>query len=150
MRLWAAADSAHVVRAAWVAAAEGHRTMRAAVLWIPSESDTGRFVPLSPAVRELLVQSGVPIETRRVVGDDTVVFHVASWRRDSSVQVVELRSSWSTILRGGARACRTGSGNVERFRVRESGNTWTAYRVGPVIHGDRECVPIPPREPTRR
>lgn len=42
------------------------------------------------------------------------------------------------------RACRTGSVNVESFRVMRTPDGWRAEQAGPVLHGDRECVRTPP------
>jgi hypothetical protein len=137
-------DSVQVIHAAWRAASDGHAPRRAVVLWSASPSDTGQAVRLSSALRDSLARMGVRLESRQMVGDDTVHFRLTKWERDSLGDVLEFRSSWSTILGSGARACRTGSGNVERFRVLRVNRGWMATRSGPVIHGDRACVPIPP------
>lgn len=138
-------DSAQIIGAAWRAASELHMALRPAVFWSSSGADTGRFVPMSAYLQRMLVEAGVPLEPRVTTGDDTVVFRLTSWARESSSALLELRSTWTTVLRAGSpRPCRTGSINVERFRVRRRGNAWTAERDGPVLHGDKECVPIPP------
>jgi len=137
-------DSAQIIRSVWNAASPFHARLRAAVLWSPTEQDTGRFVRMSPMLRQILAQAGVPLERRRTVGDDTVVFHLTKWIADSSDAVIELQSGWTTVLGRASRPCRTGSGNVEHFRVRLRNDAWTATLEGPVIHGDRACLPIPP------
>lgn len=137
-------DSAQIVGAAWDAASAGHLGMRAAVLWSPTIADTGQFVRISDPVKEILARDGVPLAPTRVVGDDTVHFRLTSWASDSTGELLEFRSTWSTVIHNGSRACRTGSGNRERFQLRAVGDTWNAKRHGAVIHGDRECVPIPP------
>lgn len=141
----ARSDSAQIIRSAWTAASEGHLRMRAAVLWAPSATDTGQFVAMSPDLQQLLLQAGVPLERRRTTGDDTVVLRLTGWVSDANGVVLEVRSAWTTVLRGGtARPCRKGSGNVERIRVLWRDDAWTAARNGPVFHGDQECKPIPP------
>lgn len=137
-------DSAQIIRTVWSAASEGHLRMRAAVLWLPSAVDTGQSVSVSPALHQLLLQDGIPLERRRKVGDDTVVFMVTKWTRDSSGVVLELRSAWTTVLRNASRACRAGAGNIEGFRVHLADHTWVATRHGPVLHGAQECTTIPP------
>lgn len=135
-------DSVQIFHAAWRVATDGHLGRRALVLWAPVPTDTGAVVRLSPQIHDSLAHLGVALEARREVGDDTVHIRITKWERDSIGDVLEFRSSWTTILRSGTRVCRTGSGNVERFRVRYLNGRWTAERVGPIIHGDRECVPI--------
>ncbi len=137
-------DSAAVIASAWETAIAGHRGSRAAVLWIPAASDTVSFIPLSAQARVALGQVGVPLAARGVAGDDTVVFRLTGFQADSAEVVVELHSAWTTVYRGGARPCRSGAGNVERFRVRSVDRTWRAARHGYVLHGDSGCMPIPP------
>jgi len=137
-------DSVQILHAAWRVATEGHRAQRAAVFWAAAASDTGRFVRLSPAVLAGVARLGVPLESRDAVGEDTLHVRVTRWTADSSAQVLEVHSSWTTILRGGGRACRTGSVNVESLRVSRTPDGWKAEQAGPVLHGDRECVRVPP------
>jgi hypothetical protein len=94
-----------------------------------------------------LVQLQVPASERRPIGDDTVVFRLTRWQTDSAGVLVGFRSAWTTVLGTGARRCRTGSGNSEQFWVRLQNGEWRAERVGPVIHGDEVCRPLPPGSP---
>ena len=139
-------DSAWVLRAVWdvVAAGWGARETGPVLwLWAPAVADSGRVVPLSPALRTALTRRGIPAGVRRPAGDDTVVFRITGWRAAPDGADVEVVSAWTTVLAGRTRACRAGSGNVERLRVRRREGRWTAERAGPVLHGDDACVPVP-------
>lgn len=143
-RALASDDTVAMIAAAWEQTSAGHRGHRAALLRFPGLADTGRIVRLSPAVRAGLARRAIPVTERSVVGDDTVLFHVARFESDSAGATVEMRSGWTTVLGAGARRCRTGSGNVERVVIRRTPTGWGAGVRGPIIHGDRVCAPIPP------
>ena len=138
-----AADSADIVRAAWTLVTGGYGAHRVLWLYAPATADTARVVPFSAAVRAALVGLGVPAAARRPSGDDTVVVRVIAWRDDAGGISLQVASSWTVVLGAGTRRCRTGSGNHERIRVSRSAGAWTAVRDGPILHGDRVCVPIP-------
>jgi hypothetical protein len=137
-------DSVAIVRAAWRTVTAGHASHRAVRLLSPRARDTVGIVPLSPAVIDGLVRGGISIVSRRQAGDDTVVFQITRWQSDpdSRQVVLEIRSSWTTVLGTGARACRTGSGNVEHLRVSYGDGEWRSEQRGPVMHGDNVCVPL--------
>lgn len=105
-------------------------------------TDSARVVSVSPELRALLVRSGVPASERRPLGDDTVVFHVATWQADSAGVLIEFKSAWTTILGRLGSRCRTGSVNYESVRVRHREQGWSAEPIFPVMHGDDVCVPI--------
>jgi hypothetical protein len=137
-------DSAAIVRAAWDVATDDFHTGRDAwVLWLwTPTADTARSVAFSPALRVALIMQGVPASTRRPAGDDTVVVRVTRWRTDAASVTIELQSAWTTLLGASAHRCRTGSGNIEHFRVDARGAEWIARRVGAVTHGDGGCRPL--------
>ena len=138
-------DSATVIRWAWLHATEEHGR-RVVWLWAPSSSDTLPVVHLSSAVINLLLAQQVPVSARLPLGHDTVVYRIASWRRDSLGQVVELHSAWTQLHGSSERRWCSRSGNVEQIRVRKVDAIWQAERVGPVSHGDGFCkVPAPIR-----
>lgn len=143
-RVLTQSDSAAIVRAVWNTATEDFRDQRRApVLWLwAPPTDAPRVVGLSPALRVALIMQGVPASTRRPTGDDTVVVRLTTWRTDSTSVTVELQSSWTTLLGNPAHRCRTGSGNVEHYRVDARGTEWVVRRVGSVTHGDSGCRPI--------
>src|SRR5690606_2339145 len=96
-------DSVQIFHAAWRAATDGHFGRRALVLWALAPTDTGAVVRLSLQIHDSLARLGVAMEARREFGDDTVHFRITKWERDSIGDLLELRSSWSTILRPGRR-----------------------------------------------
>jgi hypothetical protein len=139
-----ASDSVAILHAAWRRASDGHRERRALWFWVPSTPDTSDVAPLSFAIRAALVRLQIAAFHLRPAGDDTVVFHLTQWQADSAGVLLEFRSAWTTIRGVGDRRCRTGVGNVERFRVSWEDNQWKAERAGPVLHGDSMCRPIAP------
>jgi hypothetical protein len=143
-------DSIDIARAVWSAASQqpARPTDRVVRLWLPSDMDSARVVPLSPAARTALERVGLPVTEARPTGDDTVVVTFADWRPAAGTQgtrvlTVRVRSSWTTILQDGPRACRAGSSSLEQFRVMRRGAVWTADRMPGAIHGDTECVAVP-------
>jgi hypothetical protein len=144
-------DSVAILRAAWRTVTAGHTSRRAVRLWSPLARDTVRIVLLSRAIIDGLVRGGISVVPRRQAGDDTVVFQITRWQSDPDSRrvILEIRSSWTTVLGTGARACRTGSGNVEQIRVSYRDGEWTSEQRGPVMHGDNVCVPLD-RGATRR
>ena len=137
-------DSVAIVRAAWRTVTAGHASRRAVRLWSPPARDTVGIFPLSPTIIDGLVRGGISVVQRRQAGDDTVVFQITRWQSDPDSRrvILEIRSSWTTVLGTGARACRTGSGNVEQLRVSYRNGEWTSEQRGPVMHGDNVCVPL--------
>jgi hypothetical protein len=137
-------DSVAIVRVAWQTVTAGHASRRALRLWSPLATDTVGLVPLSRAITNALTREGIPVVARRLAGDDTVVFHIARWQSDpdSARVVLEIRSAWTTVLGAGARACRTGSANIEQLRVTRRDAEWRSDPRGPVMHGDNACVPL--------
>jgi hypothetical protein len=137
-------DSVAIVRAVWRTVTAGHASHRAVRLLSPLARDTVGIVPLSPTIIDRLVRGGISIVPRRQAGDDTVVFRITRWESDPDSRrvILEIRSSWTTVLGTGARACRTGSGNVEQLRVSYRAGEWTSEQRGPVMHGDNVCVPL--------
>lgn len=134
-------DTVSVLAAFWHTAAAGHEGRRATALHLP---EVGAGFITSEAVRVALRQRGVPASERPPAGDDTVVFRLREWSADSGGGVrLDVSSAWTTVLGTGSRRCRTGSGNVENYRVAPSSAGWFAELVGPVTHGARACVPIP-------
>jgi hypothetical protein len=136
-------DSIAIVRAAWRTVTAGHPSDRALRLWSPPARGMVRMVRLSRTVIDSLVRGGISVVPRRQAGDDTVVFQITRWQSDSDTRrvVLEIRSSWTTVLGTGARACRTGSGNVERIPVSYRNGQWRSEPRGPVMHGDKVCIP---------
>lgn len=137
-------DSAAILEAVWRQAVSTQSRLRATQLWVPTTADTSRVLAMSAPLRRLLLDRGMPLTDRQTAGDDTVTFHIANWQNESGAILVEVHSSWTTVLGAAPRRCRTGSGNVEQFRVTSLSGTWTAVLTGPVMHGDRVCTPIPP------
>lgn len=137
-------DSAAIVRAAWRTVSAGHASRRVVRLWSPLAPGTVGLVQLSPTITDALARDRISIVSRRQAGDDTVVFHIARWQSDpgSGDVILEIRSAWTTVLGAGARACRTGSGNVEQLRVTRRNGEWRSEQGGPVMHGDNVCVPL--------
>ena len=137
-------DSVAIVRAAWRTVTAGHASRRAVRLWSPLARDTVGIVPLSRTIIDGLVRGGISVVPRRQAGDDTVVFQITRWQSDpdSGRVILEIRSSWTTVLGTGARACRTGSGNVEQLPVSYRDGQWRSEQRGPVMHGDNVCVPL--------
>jgi hypothetical protein len=137
-------DSVAIVRAAWRTVTAGHASRRAVRLCSPLARDTVGIVPLSRTIINGLVRGGISVVPRRQAGDDTVVFQITRWQSDPGSRrvILEIRSSWTTVLGAGARACRTGSGNVEQLRVSYRDGEWTSEQWGPVMHGDNVCVPL--------
>jgi hypothetical protein len=137
-------DSVAIVRAAWRTVTAGPASRRAVRLWSPLARDTVRIVPLSRTIIDGLVRGGISVVPRRQAGDDTVVFQITRWQSDPDSRrvILEIRSSWTTVLGTGARACRTGSSNVEHLRVSYRDGQWRSEQLGPVMHGDNVCVPL--------
>ena len=137
-------DSVAIVRAAWRTVTASHASHRAVRLWSPLARGTVGIVPLSRSIIDGLVRGGISVVPRRQAGDDTVVFQITRWQSDphSRRVILEINSSWTTVLGTGARACRTGSGNVEHLRVSYRNGEWTSERWGPMMHGDNVCVPL--------
>ena len=137
-------DSVAIVRAAWRTVTAGHASRQVLRLWSPLAPDTVGLVPLSHTITDALIREGISVVARRLAGDDTVVFHIARWQSDpdSARVILEIRSAWTTVLGAGARACRTGSGNIEQLRVARRDGEWRSERRGPVMHGDKVCVPL--------
>ena len=137
-------DSVAIVRAAWLTVTAGHASRRAVRLWSPLARDTVRIVLLSRTIIDGLVRGGISVVPRRQAGDDTVVFQITRWQSDPDSRrvMLEIRSSWTTILGAGAQACRTGSGNVEHLRVSYRDGEWRSEQRAPVMHGDNVCVPL--------
>jgi hypothetical protein len=134
-------DSADILRTAFRFVAQGHNARRRVLwFWTPTAADS-TAVSTSPDIRAILIASGLTASENRPVGDDTVVFHVRSWKVDPESVLLELRSAW-TEVRKGNRPCRAGSGNVERVRLRRTNGEWIASHDGPVIHGDNVCAPF--------
>lgn len=136
-------DSVAIVRAAWGTVTAGHASRRAVRLWSPLARDT-RIVPLSRTIIDRLVRGGISVVPRQRAGDDTVVFQITRWKSDpdSRRAVLEIHSSWTTVLGTGARACRAGSGNIEQLAVSYRDGQWRSEPRGPVMHGDNACVPL--------
>jgi hypothetical protein len=137
-------DTVAIVRAAWRIVTAGHASRRVLRLWSPLAPDTVGVVPLSRTVTDALTREGISVVARRLAGDDTVVLHIARWQLDpdSARVILEIRSAWTTVLGAGARACRTGSGNIEQLRVTRRNGEWRSEPRGPVMHGDKACVPL--------
>ena len=135
-------DSAAAFREAWRLVVSGHTGRRAVSLWMPASHDTATAARISPGLNQLLKTQAVPISTQRIVADDTVVFRVLSWQRDSVGELFVFRSTWTTILGPSGRRCRTGSVNHATVRVRREMGRWLAEYAGPVFHGDDVCTPI--------
>jgi hypothetical protein len=137
-------DSVAIVRAAWQTVTAGHASRRVVRLWSRLAPETVGLVPLSRTITDAIARDGIPVVARRWAGDDTVVFHIARWESDphSGRVILEIRSAWTTVLRAGARACRTGSGNIEQVEVTQRQGEWRAKQRGPVMHGDQICVPL--------
>ena len=137
-------DSIAIVRAAWRTVTAGHASRRAVRLWSPLVRDTVPIVPLSRTIIDSLIRGGISVVPRQQAGDDTVVFQITRWQADprSRRVILEIRSSWTTVLDTGVRACRTGSGNVEQLRVSYRDGQWRSEQRGPVMHGDNVCVPL--------
>jgi len=144
-------DSVAIVRAAWRTVTASHASRRAVRLWSPLARDTVRIVLLSRTIIDGLVRGGISVVPRRQAGDDTVVFQITRWQSDPDSRrvILEINSSWTTVLGTGARACRTGSGNVEHLRVSYRNGEWISEQRRPVLHGDNVCVPLD-RGATRR
>ena len=135
-------DSAAILHAAWRAVTASYTAPRPLWLWAPSTRDTGDVLLLSPGLRAALVQRQIPAFARRPAGEDTIVFRLTQWQLDSAGVLLQFRSAWTTVLGSGERRCRTGSGNVEHFRVRWDKGEWKAARSGTVLHGDGLCRPV--------
>ena len=137
-------DSVAIVRAAWRTVTAGHASRRAVRLWSPLAQDTVRIVPLSRTIIDGLVREGISVVPRRQAGDDTVVFQITRWRSDPDSRrvILEIHSSWTTILGTGAQACRTGSANVEQLPVSYRDGQWRSEPRRPVMHGDNVCIPL--------
>lgn len=143
-------DSIEIARAVWAASSQraARPAEHAVRLWLPNGMDSARVVLLSGDVRTALARAGLPVVEAQPAGDDTVVVSFADWRPAAGTQgtrmlSVRLRSAWTTVLQNGTGRCRTGSSNLEQFRVSRRGVVWTAERVPGAIHGDSECVAIP-------
>ena len=137
-------DSVAIVRAAWGTVTAGHASRRVVRLWSPPIRDTVRIVPLSRTIIDGLVRGGISVVPRQQAGDDTVVFQITHWKSDPDSRrvVLDIHSSWTTILGTGARACRAGSGNIEQLAVSYRDGQWRSEQRGPVMHGDNACVPL--------
>jgi len=137
-------DTVAIVRAAWRTVTAGHASRRAVRLWSPLARDKVRTVPLSLTVIDSLVRGGISVVPRQRAGDDTVVFQITRWQSDPNSRrvILEIRSSWTTVLGTGARACRSASGNVEQLPVSYRDGQWRSGQRGPVMHGDNVCVPL--------
>jgi hypothetical protein len=135
-------DTIDILEAVWHAATSGHTRLRVPWLYLP-QTDTG-MVPMSSEVRAALGRRGIPASAREPTGDDTVVFRVRRWQSaTSAASLVQVSSKWTTVLASGTRRCRTGSGNSESYQAVRTASGWAATLSGPVMHGDKVCVPIP-------
>lgn len=134
------ADTVDILEAVWRVAVAGNSARRVSWLYLP-ESDTSALTTSSD-VRNSLIQRGVPASARLPIGDDTVTFRVRHWSPESDTSsLIEVVSSWSTVIGLGTQRCRQISGNVESYRALRMSRGWTAERVGSVAHGDSVCRP---------
>lgn len=133
-------DTVEILEAVWRTATIGHSHMRAPWLYLPNADIAA--LTASDSVRGALSLRGIPASTRLPAGDDTVIFRVRRWAVDpSGMPLIEVHSSWTTMLGSGPQRCRTGSGNVESYRAFRTSLGWSAERTGPVEHGDSVCRP---------
>jgi len=127
----------------WKIATSVHASRYALLPLSPITPDTVIGIAMSASLRQGLVERGVALTHRIVVGDDTVVFRVIEWQRDSSVGAagdVLLDSKHGHGDKSVSRWPR----NVEQFRLAKQDRTCEAEQFGAILHGNRACTPTPP------